>query len=37
MHPQKVYQYLPKENTESKFKFYCLMKEDKYKQFDQQL
>lgn len=32
-HPRKVFNYLPKQNILSNFKFYCLMKSDKFEQF----
>lgn len=32
-HPKKVFDYLPKQNINSGFKFYCVMKKDKFKQF----
>lgn len=35
LHPQKVYEYLPKEKMDSKFKFFCLMKEDKFNKFEE--
>ncbi len=37
LHPQKVYEYLPKEQISAKFKFYCLMKEEKFVQFNEKL
>ncbi len=35
-HPQKVFEYLPKKNIASKFKFYCIMKREKYESFTKQ-
>lgn len=35
-HPQKVFNYLPKESVSSEFKFYCLMKKEKFDTFDEQ-
>jgi len=32
-HPKKVFNYLPKQNKDSKFKFYCVMKSEKFEQF----
>lgn len=32
-HPQKVFGYLPIQNISSKFKFYCVMKTEKFEQF----
>ena len=31
--PRKVFSYLPKQNISSDFKFYCIMKKDKFEQF----
>ena len=31
--PKKVFDYLPKQNSDSGFKFYCVMKKDKFKKF----
>lgn len=32
-HPKKVFDYLPKQNMNSKFKFYCIIKEEKFNAF----
>ena len=32
-HPKKVFDYLPKQNISSEFKFYCVMKAEKYRSF----
>lgn len=32
-HPKKVFEYIPKHETNSKFKFYCIMKSEKFEQF----
>ena len=32
-HPKKVFDYLPKQNISSNFKFYCVMKLEKFNQF----
>ena len=32
-HPKKVFDYLPKQSIDSGFKFYCVMKKDKFEQF----
>lgn len=32
-HPKKVFDYLPKQSIDLGFKFYCVMKKDKFKQF----
>lgn len=32
-HPQKVYDYIPKKSVESEFKFYCIMKKEKFDAF----
>ena len=32
-HPKKVFDYIPKQNKETKFKFYCIMKSDKFNSF----
>lgn len=32
-HPKKVFDYLPKQNSDSGFKFYCVMKKDKFEKF----
>lgn len=32
-HPQKVFDYLPKKNIASHFKFYCVIKAEKFEQF----
>ena len=32
-HPKKVFDYLPKQSIASDFKFYCVMKADKFEQF----
>lgn len=32
-HPKKVFDYLPKQNISSEFKFYCVMKAEKYQSF----
>jgi hypothetical protein len=34
-HPQKVYNYIPKREAVSKFKFYCIMKKEKFETFSQ--
>lgn len=36
LHPQKVYEYLPKEQGSSEFKVYCLIRKDKFDKFDEQ-
>jgi hypothetical protein len=35
-HPKKVFDYIPKQNIVSDFKFYCIMKADKFEQFSQE-
>lgn len=32
-HPERVFNYIPKQNISSAFKFYCIMKKDKFEQF----
>lgn len=32
-HPQKVYNYIPKHENNSEFKFYCIMKKEKFETF----
>lgn len=32
-HPKKVFDYIPKQNIEAQFKFFCIMKEDKFNSF----
>jgi len=32
-HPKKVFDYLPKQKINSKFKFYCVMKQEKFESF----
>lgn len=32
-HPERVFYYIPKKNISSAFKFYCIMKKDKFEQF----
>ncbi|MEI8128903.1 MAG: NgoPII family restriction endonuclease [bacterium] len=34
-HPQKVFEYLPKQKINSEFKFYCVMREEKFNSFPQ--
>jgi hypothetical protein len=34
-HPQKVFGYIPKQNKRANFKFYCIMKEEKFNSFDE--
>lgn len=34
-HPNKVFCYLPKQNKNCKFKFYCIMKEEKFNSFNE--
>lgn len=35
-HPKKVFEYLPKQNKVSDFKFFCVMKVDKFEQFSEE-
>ena len=35
-HPQKVYNYLPAKQINSEFKFYCIMKEEKFNSFTEE-
>ncbi len=35
-HPKKVFDYLPKQNKSSDFKFYCVMKTEKFDQFPEE-
>lgn len=35
-HPKKVFDYLPKQNKSSDFKFYCVMKAEKFDQFPEE-
>ena len=35
-HPKKVFDYLPKQNISSDFKFYCVMKAEKFEQFPEE-
>lgn len=34
-HPGKVFDYIPKQNVSSNFKFYCVMKTEKFEQFSE--
>lgn len=33
-HPKKVFDYIPKQNNNAKFKFYCILKQEKFETFD---
>ena len=35
-HPKKVFDYIPKQSILSDFKFYCVMKTEKFEQFSQE-
>lgn len=35
-HPKKVFDYIPKHNVVSNFKFYCVMKKEKFNQFSKE-
>lgn len=35
-HPKKVFDYLPKQNINSSFKFYCIMKNEKFETFPEE-
>jgi len=34
-HPQKVFDYIPKQNNKADFKFYCIMKKEKFNSFNE--